>query len=73
MNSAVAKVTTVPITEARYVIAINGEAKECFGSFEEAAFAYGCWLDQFQPHARTNVVLLRVEVAHPAGTEIGFY
>jgi hypothetical protein len=73
MNSAVANITTVPLTEARYAILLWGEIKECFGSFEEAAYAYNRWLDQFQPHAQNSVTLIKVERVVEPGEEIGFY
>lgn len=73
MNSAVANIPTVTLTDARYAVVIDGAIKECFGSFEEASYAYGRWLAQFQPHARTQVTLLRLEQVVEPGEEVGFY
>lgn len=71
--SAVTNITTVPLAEARYAVLIHGAVKECFASFEEAAYAYGRWLEQFQPHARTEVTLIRLEQVVAAGEEVGYY
>jgi hypothetical protein len=73
MNSALANIPTVNITQARYAIIVHGEIKECFESFEHAAYVYGRFVDQFQPHARHNVLLLKVEPVIEAGEDIGFY
>lgn len=73
MNSAVANIPTVTLTDARYAVLLHGAIKECFASFEEASYAYGRWLAQFQPHARTAVTLIRVEQVVAPGDEVGFY
>jgi hypothetical protein len=73
MKSAVCTIDTTPLAEARYAILIGGTVKESFLLFDDAQYAYGRWLAEFQPEARTNVLLVRVEPVLPAGDDVDFY
>jgi hypothetical protein len=72
--SAVCKLETESsLAEARYAIVIQGAIKEAFVLFDDAQWAYGRWLEQFQPEARDNVLLVRISPMLPAGAEPDFW
>lgn len=73
MTSAMCNIPTVPLVDALYVVVINDTTTEGFDSFEEAAYAYGRWLEALHPHASHRVALLKVQKMLAPGEEIGFY